>query len=132
MPGTYSPWGNRTSLTLPNAQVTAATFDALNRVTDLHTTDPTPGTGNGATVYRVQHTYDLGGNRRTADEVWNADAAATPGSAWVHKATSYDYDDLYQLTESQYTLTDATSGAPVTTSATDTWTYDRRPPDAGA
>jgi RHS repeat-associated protein len=76
-------------------------------------------------VYRVHHTYDLANNRRTAEEVWNADASATPGSAWVHKATSYDYDDLYQLTEEAYTLADQTSGTLVNSSATDSWTYDK-------
>lgn len=78
----YDHNSNRTRCRLPNGVLTFVQYDALNRPTLL------VNQADSTNVYTVRYTYDLVGNRRSADE-----DLAVQGVRNV----SYDYDDQYRL-----------------------------------
>ncbi len=96
---TYDPNGNRATITYPNGVASTYTYDTLNRLTDLHTTDST-----AATVNRFTYTLGLKGNRVSVFE-------------HTGRIVDYDYDDLYRLV--QESVTDSVNG-----DRTSDFTYD--------
>ena len=88
----YDSAGNRTSELADNDVLTEATFDALNRVESLIST--TDG-GQGDQVYSIEYGYDLAGNRIFATE--------QDFIGQSQRQLTWDYDDLYRLTEESWT-----------------------------
>lgn len=118
---TYDLAGNRIGQTLPNGVTSIADYDALNRVKTMSEQNATL-----EDVYELIYTYDLVGNRLSAEETWNG--------AVQSKNTTYSYDDLYRLDGENYTLSGFPEGgfadAP-TSGLVAYWSFDSLVTDPG-
>ncbi|MEM7391738.1 MAG: hypothetical protein AAF492_05250, partial [Verrucomicrobiota bacterium] len=99
----YDKNGNRTSCTLPNGNTTTNTFDAINRVLTMATTNL-----NGLILFNMSNGYDLVGNR-----LWSHETLANHGT----RSSGYTYDDQYRLTVEEH-------GGPAPGIVTTSYSYD--------
>ena len=111
----YTPTQEIASITYPNGQVRAFTYDDIGRITSVSTTHPTAGP---PASYDYQWDVDPSTGATTMIGQISAIVANVPALSLVNAATKYYYDGAYRLRRADYP-----TGAPFN-GRTDSWLYD--------
>jgi RHS repeat-associated protein len=111
----YTPLQEIASITYPNGQIRAFTYDDIGRITSVATTHPTAGL---LASYDYQWDVDQANGTNTMIGQISAIVANIPSLSLVNATTKYYYDGDYRLRRADYP-----SGAPFS-GRTDSWLYD--------